>query len=409
MSTTTSISSEPAPAKKPISEAKRKANQQNAQKSTGPRTREGKDRAKFNNMTHTHAAETTLLPGEDGDALTARIAAWCDDLGVRDDAERTLVEAAACASWRAERCRRAETAAVAQRVDDAADAYDAAMLARLSALVGTTGPLANDPRGTLQQLRSFSQGCRWLIERWENLGMEIMEAGGLAPCQAEDVLRLQGLCPLDHMHNRRAMYWLAQAMASALSDNCRGVEDRGYFVRLFDPGPNRIVPAEYHRRAARRYAELPDRATANAHLLEFIKETIAELEDRIVELERRERVGRERAAATASVDVSAEGSRRHRYELGHQRVMLNCLRALEKLRATAIEPEPVDEPEPEPKPEPSARTEPTAGPPAGPAEGPSDGAELAPRTEPTRLEPGTIVTTPLGVTFRIPPRPDAPA
>ena len=56
------------------------ANRRNAQKSTGPRTAAGKDRARFNAVKHGMRAKTVILPGEDPDALQARLDAWTNDL-----------------------------------------------------------------------------------------------------------------------------------------------------------------------------------------------------------------------------------------------------------------------------------------------------------------------------------------
>ena len=82
------------------------ANRRNAQKSTGPRTAEGKDRSRFNGVTHGMTAKFDVLPGEDGAALTGRIDAWTADFRPRNQLERDLVERAARLSWKLERVER---------------------------------------------------------------------------------------------------------------------------------------------------------------------------------------------------------------------------------------------------------------------------------------------------------------
>ena len=66
----------------PKSKAERtEINQRNAQKSTGPRTAEGKRSSKFNAVTHGLTARTVLLPGEDPSrARGARSSSLIDDL-----------------------------------------------------------------------------------------------------------------------------------------------------------------------------------------------------------------------------------------------------------------------------------------------------------------------------------------
>ena len=83
------------------------ANRRNAQKSTGPRTAAGKERARFNAVKHGMRARTHILPGEDPVALQARMDAWTNDLKPADEVERFLVHRAVQLSWQLERADRA--------------------------------------------------------------------------------------------------------------------------------------------------------------------------------------------------------------------------------------------------------------------------------------------------------------
>ena len=67
-------------------------NRRNAQKSTGPRTPEGKSRSRFNALKHGMTAKTLVLPGEDADVLQQRIEAWTSDLQPQNEVEQFLVE-----------------------------------------------------------------------------------------------------------------------------------------------------------------------------------------------------------------------------------------------------------------------------------------------------------------------------
>ena len=64
-------------------EAQTLANRANALKSTGPRTREGKDLARRNAMKHGLCAETLLLPEDEEDAIAVRLARLAELPGTR--------------------------------------------------------------------------------------------------------------------------------------------------------------------------------------------------------------------------------------------------------------------------------------------------------------------------------------
>ena len=58
------------------SERKIEANRRNAQRSTGPKTEEGKDKVRLNALKHGLCAETIVLPHEDADAYQQRLDDW---------------------------------------------------------------------------------------------------------------------------------------------------------------------------------------------------------------------------------------------------------------------------------------------------------------------------------------------
>ena len=90
------------------SEKKIQANRQNALKSTGPRTPEGKAAVRLNALRHGLLSEQVLLPGEGGEAL--------DELGERlrselqpvGELENLLVDRIIAAYWRLQRLSRVE-------------------------------------------------------------------------------------------------------------------------------------------------------------------------------------------------------------------------------------------------------------------------------------------------------------
>src|SRR3954469_15114273 len=153
----------PTPGAKPkreISPARLAANRANASRSTGPRTPLGKSASKLNGLVHGMRAESDILPGEDPEALERRIATWADELGADTESERYLAEAAAKASWRIDRCRGAEAAALSRKGLKGGEDYDNTLAEEVEQLAYR---LADEPWAVVRRLRRSSAGCRWLI------------------------------------------------------------------------------------------------------------------------------------------------------------------------------------------------------------------------------------------------------
>jgi hypothetical protein len=91
-----------------------KANRQNAQRSSGPKTQAGKDRVRFNALVHGLRAESAVLPDEDQGKFDQHLerltAAWQP----RDDMEKSLVEQIAVNQWKLARIDRHEAKIYAQ-------------------------------------------------------------------------------------------------------------------------------------------------------------------------------------------------------------------------------------------------------------------------------------------------------
>ena len=74
------------------SPAKMAAAVQNAQKSTGPKTEEGKRRSRMNALKHGLTAKTVLLPEEHPAEFQELLVGWFDSIGPQDRLEASLVE-----------------------------------------------------------------------------------------------------------------------------------------------------------------------------------------------------------------------------------------------------------------------------------------------------------------------------
>ena len=95
-----------------------KANRNNAKKSTGPRTEEGKSRVAKNALKHGLLARDTVLPGEDAADFDRQLSALEADIQPANSLEFELVRQIADAQWRMRRLTRLETGFLAAAVDE---------------------------------------------------------------------------------------------------------------------------------------------------------------------------------------------------------------------------------------------------------------------------------------------------
>ena len=95
-----------------------KANGNNAKKSTGPRTEDGKARVAKNALKHGLLARDAVLPGEDPADFDSQLTALEADIHPANSLEFELVRQIADAQWRMRRLTRLETGFIAAAVDD---------------------------------------------------------------------------------------------------------------------------------------------------------------------------------------------------------------------------------------------------------------------------------------------------
>ena len=84
------------------------ANRANAQRSTGPRSAEGKSASSMNALKHGLDAETTVIPGEDPAAYQALVAAYAEDYQPENCTEEFLVDTMLRADWQKRRAQLVE-------------------------------------------------------------------------------------------------------------------------------------------------------------------------------------------------------------------------------------------------------------------------------------------------------------
>src|SRR5215213_11824433 len=94
------------------------ANRQNALKSTGPNTPEGKDTARLNSTKHGLLSQEVLLPGEDEEALKELAERLNAELQPVGEMESLLVERIIDATWRLRRLSRVEAGIFAYELSE---------------------------------------------------------------------------------------------------------------------------------------------------------------------------------------------------------------------------------------------------------------------------------------------------
>jgi hypothetical protein len=104
------------------SEKKAQANRRNAQKSTGPKTPEGKAAVRLNALRHGILSREILLPGEDEEALRELGEHLRAELQPVGELENLLVDRIISAYWRLKRLARVEAGIFAwERLEELAD------------------------------------------------------------------------------------------------------------------------------------------------------------------------------------------------------------------------------------------------------------------------------------------------
>lgn len=154
------------------SQAKIVANQMNAQKSTGPRTEEGKARSRWNAIRHGMRAEQCAMYDENQAALDLECEQWVDELVKEGTVARRFAEKAFKAYVRSNRCERAEEAEIADLVKQADLNFLAGHFDRIRDLALK---FESSPASTVLELRTTPEGCDWLRAHWEELGDCIRE------------------------------------------------------------------------------------------------------------------------------------------------------------------------------------------------------------------------------------------
>ncbi len=100
----------------PASEARIAANRRNAERSTGPKTVEGKEQSRRNALKHGLAGAGVVLPEKDAAEVDRKAEAYARELNAVDEVGRDLARRAALNAVRMDRAADQQTAALSERV-----------------------------------------------------------------------------------------------------------------------------------------------------------------------------------------------------------------------------------------------------------------------------------------------------
>jgi hypothetical protein len=173
-----------------VSQKRIDANRRNAMRSTGPKSAEGKEKARRNSLVHGMAGSGSVVPERETRALADRIAMWKTSLGPRDAFEVGLVETIAVESLRIERCRVEEDFARDFRARRAGHCWADE---RKAVVARAARSLTRRPAETAMELASSAPGCDWLIDRWRMLGFALDGAGEWSAEQRTMALDMLGI------------------------------------------------------------------------------------------------------------------------------------------------------------------------------------------------------------------------
>jgi hypothetical protein len=334
------------------------SNRRNARQSTGPRTAGGKERVRLNALRHGLSSQTAVLPDEEAEAFAQHRDGLLASLKPRDDVELKLAETFVFATWKRERCVRAENGMIARRMERAEleeslkEHHEVISLGRrlfwdrrddarlyphsLTAFVdgqNTSRAKApddpNDPEHILIDLESTLTGCRWLLARWAELKDHLSPGLSWDAPDKLKAVRLLGKQPLDAADDPVVcLIFVASHVADARFDNpfyeleqefeCPSF-DRQQFMKRLKERPWRALRPRDEADARHKLAELVDKSTAR-------------LEKILSAHEKRAARFAGKTASRLAFDPSDEAERLRRHERACVRDMFRSLGQLAKLR-----------------------------------------------------------------------------
>ena len=291
-------------------EAQVRANRENAKRSTGPKTPEGKERVRRNALKHGLTGKGVALPSEDQEEIARRFSNLQTQLAPSNDLSEQLVRRVAFLSVRLERCEKHETSETSKRVRHAVEKFDDE---RLAAMEELAAKIEREPATTSRRLQMTPEGIDWLLDQWEILHEELFMKGNRLYWTNNHRARFElllGRNPADWRLGRIAI--LSDAVA-------------GFFLNLEKedgPGLEGEARADWARGELGR---MIDEEMAR------LKDVRIKLDPRAIEQDRAEAVDR------ALFDTSPQAMLARKYEAATERALYKALKEFRQAEADAAD------------------------------------------------------------------------
>jgi hypothetical protein len=284
-----------------VSEKQLEANRINAQRSTGPRTREGKLRSRRNAVKHGLTAEVVSVEGEDAEELAAEEAEWLEELAPRGRLGRRFAQRAFRAYVRLDRAERARDARLAARSQRAVEHW---ILGRAGEVHDAIALLETAPGVAVARLTASAEGAAWMILAWKSL---LRKAESML-WTAEDDAFAGALIGVERV---------GQGMIAEISRpivELTNIKERLASTQLsIDSPPEAILAALGDADTARLHRARAESVAAGAELAKLIGGRIASLEAEVVRLAPQTEREIELAVPLSLYDPSPEARRLDRY------------------------------------------------------------------------------------------------
>jgi hypothetical protein len=195
-----------------------RANQKNAEKSTGPITEVGKARSRGNALKHGLTGDGVVLTDEQEEAVRQRMESWRGNYNPVGEQDEWLYRQVIVSTVKIDQCQAEEPAVRAELATRATSCWDDDR--RLDAdELGAR--LAADPARVRGRLLRTAQGCQWLIDRWDVLGQTLLaqnDDDNAAWTEEQEALALDllGVAPELRIPGRTAWQMIGAASPSGL-------------------------------------------------------------------------------------------------------------------------------------------------------------------------------------------------
>ena len=299
--------------KSPTCARRAEANRRNAQRSTGPRTAEGKARSRANALKHGLSGAGIALPGEDRALVEERFLAVQEEMAPMTVIGMGLAHEIALSTVRMQRAAKQESAAIAFKVRHAAEEFDES---RKDQADHHLLWIEADPAMHRRHLMNTPEGIDRLIGRLENVRGEVRNR--FVPWNYVHESVLESCCgrrSVEVPHSRG--YVLSQAMMG--KDDELTDTDRAEFKAS---GHARLALWAMPRLEAYIDAEI-ERLLAHRDTLDH--ETIA--------------LDRAEAGDRALFDPGREACLARRYEAAALRTFFRCLKEFRAVEYGEVDPE----------------------------------------------------------------------